>query len=77
MADVTMRAYDIDLGDDEASVVVWYMSTGDIVKRDDVICDIAVAKTQFEIVSMHDGQLTVLVEPEVPIDADTVIARID
>jgi pyruvate/2-oxoglutarate dehydrogenase complex dihydrolipoamide acyltransferase (E2) component len=77
MADVTMRAYAIDLGDDEASVVVWYMATGDAVKKGDVICDVAVAKTQFEIISIHEGVLTTLVEPEVPIDADTVIARIE
>ncbi|MEL7027762.1 MAG: lipoyl domain-containing protein [Pseudomonadota bacterium] len=77
MADITMNDYADDLEGEEASVVTWYFSDGDTVAEGSVLCDVAVAKTQFEIVSKAAGKLTILVQPEIPITESTVIGRID
>jgi pyruvate/2-oxoglutarate dehydrogenase complex dihydrolipoamide acyltransferase (E2) component len=77
MGDVSLGSYGISVGEDEASIVTWYFDDGDLVDVDSVLCDVALAKSQFEIPSKERGRLRIMVAAEVPIHADTVIGRVE
>ena len=77
MGDITLSGYAVSTGDDDASIVTWYFDDGDLVDVGSVLCDVALAKSQFEIPSLESGRLRILVAAEVVIADDTVIGRIE
>jgi len=62
--------------DVEGAVSVWLVEAGDVVSQGDVLCEIMAEKVTFEIAAPAAGEITLLVEPEVPIARGDIIARI-
>jgi pyruvate/2-oxoglutarate dehydrogenase complex dihydrolipoamide acyltransferase (E2) component len=75
MTDVIVppELWDEDL---EGALSMWLVETGDTVAKGDVLCEVAVEKTTFEVVAPAAGKVTVLVQAEAPVKRGTVIARI-
>lgn len=75
MTDVIVPA---DLWDEEieGALSVWFVENGDKVAQGDLLCEVMAEKVTFEIVSPANGVITLLVEPETPIEPGDAIARI-
>ena len=63
-------------GNLEGAVSVWLVEGGGRVSEGDVLCEVAVEKSAFEITAPAAGRITLLVAPETPVRGGTVIARI-
>ena len=63
-------------GNLEGAVTVWFVEQGDHVSEGDVLCEMAVEKSAFEITAPATGKITLLVAPEAPVRGGTVIAQI-
>lgn len=75
MTDVIVPA-DLWEEDVEGALSVWFVETGDVVARGDVLCELMAEKVTFEVTATADGEITLLVEPETAVQRGGVIARI-
>ncbi|HEX7710746.1 MAG TPA: lipoyl domain-containing protein [Sphingomonadaceae bacterium] len=76
MTNVTIPT-DLWAEDIESVVSLWFFEDGDGVSEGDTLCEVMAEKATFEIAAPASGTLTVLVQPEVPVNKGDVIARID
>jgi pyruvate/2-oxoglutarate dehydrogenase complex dihydrolipoamide acyltransferase (E2) component len=62
---------------DEECVVVWLFDDGDRVSAGTLVCELAVAKVEVEVLSPATGLLRILVPEETPVRKGAVIALVD
>jgi 2-oxoglutarate dehydrogenase E2 component (dihydrolipoamide succinyltransferase) len=61
----------------EATLALWFKKDGDIVKRDDSLCDLETDKATQELVAEVGGKLIILVKAGTDVQIGEVIAHID
>lgn len=75
MTDVTIPSGLWD-EDREAAISAWLYDDGDVVAEGAVIAEIMVEKTSHDLVAPVAGRLERLVEPEQPLAAGQIVARL-
>jgi pyruvate/2-oxoglutarate dehydrogenase complex dihydrolipoamide acyltransferase (E2) component len=63
--------------EDEECVVVWLFDDGDQVSAGTVVCELAVAKVEVEVLSPATGFLRILVPEETLVRKGAILAVID
>jgi hypothetical protein len=62
---------------EEAIINDWKIDIGEIVRTDDVICEISTDKVSIEIIAPHTGRLIWLLEEGIALESSTCIALLD
>lgn len=62
--------------DGEAAISAWFYEDGDTVRAGDVIAELMVEKSSFELRAPADGRLTILAQAEEPVIKGQTVARI-
>lgn len=75
MTDVTVPN-DLWEDDSEGAVSVWFVEEGDSVAAGDILCELMVEKSTFEIAAPAAGMVNLLVAAEEPVAKGAAIARI-
>jgi pyruvate/2-oxoglutarate dehydrogenase complex dihydrolipoamide acyltransferase (E2) component len=73
--DIVVRN-DLWEGDDEAVISRWLYQTGDMVAGGEVVVELMIEKSSYEIVSPTTGQLTILVSDEEGVHKGMMIGAI-
>ena len=60
----------------EGVLVAWLVDEGDSVDEGDVIAEIMVSKTQYEVPAPASGKIKQLVAPDDPVDKGSLIAEL-
>jgi pyruvate/2-oxoglutarate dehydrogenase complex dihydrolipoamide acyltransferase (E2) component len=63
--------------DMEGVISAWLFEDGDKVREGDLIAEVMVEKTSYDLTAPAAGTLRILVAPEVPIRRGTEVARIE
>jgi pyruvate/2-oxoglutarate dehydrogenase complex dihydrolipoamide acyltransferase (E2) component len=58
-------------------VSAWLFEDGDPVRAGDLIAELMVEKTAYELTAPEAGRLKILVQPEVPFQRGDVVAQIE
>lgn len=60
----------------EGSISSWFFSDGDIVAEGDLLAEIMVEKTAYELTAPTGGRLSLLVPADQPVSKGALVARI-
>ncbi len=76
MIDIVVTSEQLS-GANEASIVTWLFTDGTNVKKDEVVCEVMVEKTQFDVLAPADGKLTIVVPEGQIFSAETPLGSIE
>nr|WP_298682098.1 lipoyl domain-containing protein [uncultured Dongia sp.] len=63
-------------GDVEGAVSAWLFAEGDAVREGDLIAEVMVEKTSYDVTAPADGMLQIRIPAETPFKRGTIIAAI-
>lgn len=76
MTDIIVTSAQLS-GQNEGSIVTWLFKDGTPVKEGEVICEVMVEKTQFDVLAPADGTLRITIGEDEVFPAGSVIGKIE